>query len=74
MSLVRKQGPLFVLNDSQLSTKAKTTPIKNALYAEIYVEFIDAAKNPKYSNLTSLEKFNKVNEFAEKWLKDRNLL
>lgn len=71
MNILRKQGPLFVIMDQYLTTKGKNPPVKNALYADIYSEFLGACENPKYQNLTPLEKFNKVNEFAEKWLKDR---
>lgn len=72
MPIINKQGSLFVIDDSQISVKARTPAIKNGLYAAIYGEFLGAVENPKYSNLTSIEKFNKLNEFAEKWLKDRN--
>ena len=43
-------------------------------YEAIYTEFSGANYNADYANLTNLEKFQKVNEFANKWLDERGLL
>lgn len=71
MPIINKQGTLFVIDESKISQKARTPAVKNGLYAAIYSEFLGAVENPKYLHLTSIQKFNKLNEFAEKWLKDR---
>lgn len=71
MSILRRQGAMFVIDDKKLSPKARDIPVKNGLYAAVYEEFFGASENPKYKNLSTLQLFNKMNEFAEKWLKDR---
>ena len=70
-NLVYRQGSLFKLDQNQLPEKAKNNQVKNALYADIYVEFLEANKNPKYINLSIIEKLEAVNAFALKWLKDK---
>lgn len=61
----------FKIKDSELPSSARNTAVKNALYADVYVEFLGAINNPKYKNMTALEKMNTLNSFADKWLKDR---
>ena len=68
----RKSG-MFVLDISKLSPKANKTRLINSLYGAVYEEFRGAVNNPKYKHLTSLQKLNAVNEFAENWLKQRGL-
>jgi len=71
--LIYRQTNRFIINKAELKPKANTTEIRNALYAAIYDEFSGAVKNPKYRNLTSIEKMNKLNEFANNWLQKRGL-
>ena len=71
MSILRRQGRMFVIDDSKLTPKARDIPVKNGLYAAVYEEFLGASENPKYKHLSTLELFNTMNKFAEKWLKDR---
>lgn len=71
--IVNRRNKQFCIDTTQLSSKANNTDVINALYAAIYLEFRGASENPKYKHLTYLERFNKLNEFANKWLKDRGL-
>jgi hypothetical protein len=72
--IVYRQNKLFCIDKDNLSKKALKDDIINALYGAIYTEFSGAVYNDDYKNLTSLEKLNKLNEFANKWLSDRGLL
>lgn len=69
-----RQNNQFVIDSDLLSSKANTTAVINGLYAAAYLEFRGAVENPKYKDLTALEKMNKLNEFAHNWLKTRGLL
>jgi hypothetical protein len=73
MSLLYKYNGLFKINENELCTAANTMENKNALYAAIYTEFLNANKNPLYSDLTHRERLNKLNEFAKSWLIKRGL-
>lgn len=64
----------FVINSKLLSERANTPTVINALYAAVYLEFRGAVDNPKYKDLNTLEKMQKLNEFAHNWLKTRGLL
>lgn len=72
--LIYRKNKMFCVDKSELSSKAKKEDVISALYAAIYVEFSGANYNEDYKNLTPLEKLEKVNEFANKWLNDRGLL
>ena len=72
-TIIIRKNKLFCIDKSKLSQKACKEDILNALYAAIYNEFSGANYNDDYKNLTALEKLNKVNEFAHKWLSDRGL-
>ena len=74
MEVISKRSGYFVINESCLTVEARTPAIKNALYADVYVEFLGAVENPKYKDFTILERFNKLNEFATSWLKNRGYL
>lgn len=68
-TLVYRQNNMFKLDDTQLSTKAKATVVKNALYADIYIEFTDAQYNPKYATMNLVQRIQAVNDYAHNWLK-----
>lgn len=70
---IYRQNNKFIIDRELLSSKANKDNICNAIYAAIYSEFSGASKNKAYSHLTYIERFNKLNEFVEKWLKDRGL-
>lgn len=63
----------FVLDTTQLSSDAQRTDNMNALYVAVYDEFFGASENPKYSKLTPLQRIQKLNEFAGKWLREKGL-
>jgi hypothetical protein len=67
-TLIYRENKLFKINKELLPEKAKTNAVINALYAAVYLEFINADKNPKYKDMTSLDKINSVNNFALQWL------
>jgi hypothetical protein len=69
--LVFRQGSMFKIDLNQLPTKAKNNQVINALYADIYLEFLQANSNPKYARLTVAEKLQAVNTYATNWLKDK---
>lgn len=69
--VILRKNKLFIIDEEQLKPAARRPDILNALYAEMYTEFSGASKNPLYEKLTSLEKFNKLNEFAFNWLNKR---
>jgi len=68
-----RQTNQFVLDKTQLTSNAQRTENMNALYAAVYDEFFGASENPKYKNLTPLQKFERLNLYAEKWLKEKGL-
>lgn len=68
-----RQNRLFCIDDSQLSEKAKTLEVKNALYTAVAIEFRGAVEKDEYKNLTYSQKMDKLNIFANKWLEDRGL-
>jgi hypothetical protein len=74
MQIVYREGNYFKIDKKLLPKKSQTLEVINGLYAAIYDEFKGAVDNPKYQNLSYFEKMNKLNEFAEDWLRKRNLL
>lgn len=64
---------MFVIDKSQLETKAKKDDVCNALYGAIYREFAGAAKNPRYKGLDHKSMLEEVNSFAFNWLKEKGL-
>lgn len=64
---------MFIIDKKQLKPAAQKDDVCLALYAAIYKEFSGAVYSDDYSHLTSLEKMNKINEFAWKWLEQRGL-
>jgi hypothetical protein len=74
MNIINRNNHLFVIDITQLNAKGKKIQNKNALYAAIYDEFFGASENKKYKNLTNLDRFNKLNEFATEWLKEMGFL
>ena len=71
MNIFNHYNGRLVIDDNSLNPAAQNTMVKNALYAAIYSEFLGANKNEKYKKLNTLQRFNKLNEFATQWLKDR---
>jgi hypothetical protein len=74
MNVIYRQNHKFFVDESKLKPEARRSDICNALYAAIYLEFAGAHTNPDYSKLTPLEKMNKLNEYANTWLKERGLV
>lgn len=74
VQVILRKNKLFTIDQSVLKPIARTPQIINALYAELYHEFSGASYNPNYEKLTNLERFNKLNEFANTWLKARGYL
>jgi len=72
--VIYRQNKMFVIDREQLKPKARSDEICNALYAAIYTEFAGASENPDYKDLTNLEKFVKINTFANIWLQTRGLI
>jgi len=70
---IYRQNCHFIIDKDELKPVARKDTICNALYAAVYTEFSGASNNKNYSKLTNAEKLNKVNEFIEKWLKERGL-
>jgi len=70
---IYRQSCQFKLDKQLLKPEARRDNICNALYAAVYTEFSGASNNKIYSHLTNAEKLNKVNEFVDKWLKERGL-
>lgn len=73
-NIIYRQNKMFCIDKSKLSEKARSNDIINALYAAIYTEFIGASKSQYYKDLTPLERLDKVNEYANKWLSERGLV
>ena len=53
-TLIYRENKLFKINKELLPEKAKTNAVINALYAAVYLEFINADKNPKYKDIVPL--------------------
>ena len=70
-TLIYRQNRFFKINTDQLSTKANTPAVMNALYADLYIEFTDAQYNPKYMNMDLVTRMNAVNDYARNWLTDK---
>jgi len=73
-NIIYRKNKLFCIDKSKLKPQAQKNDVCTALYAAIYTEFAGANYNQNYMSLSPLEKLNKVNEFAIKWLDDRGLL
>ena len=74
VQVILRKNKLFMINQEVLKPSARKPDLINALYAEIYIEFSGANYNPSYEKLTNLERFNKLNEFANAWLKTRGYI
>lgn len=74
VQVILRKNKLFTIDAEALKPIARKPDIINALYAELYNEFSGANYNPSYKDLTNLERFNKLNEFANTWLKARGYL
>lgn len=72
-NIIYRKNKLFCIDKSKLSPKACKDEIINALYAAVYMEFSGANYNEEYKNLNFLERLDKVNQFANKWLAERGL-
>jgi hypothetical protein len=72
--VVYRKNKMFCIDKSKLKPEAQKNDIIVALYSAIYTEFSGASLNSDYKDLTSLERFERVNEFANNWLKKRGLI
>lgn len=72
--IIYRKNKMFCIDKSKLKPEAQKNDVTTALYAAIYTEFSGANYNKDYENLSSLEKFEKVNDFAVDWLNKRGLL
>lgn len=73
-NIIYRKNKMFCIDKTKLILEAQKNNIIMSLYAAIYTEFIGANYNQDYMNLSSLEKLNKVNEFANNWLTERGLV
>lgn len=73
-NIIYRKNKMFMIDKSKLKPAARKDDVCVALYAAIYQEFSGANYNQDYSNLTPLERMNKLNEFARNWLAERKLL
>lgn len=71
--LIIHKNKMFIIDKSKLKPIAKKEDIYQSLYAAIYLEFSGAEYNQDYNNFNYIERLNKVNEFAWKWLEERGL-
>lgn len=74
VQVIYRKNKLFIIDQDVLKPTARKPEILNALYAELYNEFSGANYHPNYEKLTNLERFNKLNEFANTWLKARGYI
>lgn len=72
--IIYRRNRMFCIDKSKLKPAAQKNDIMNALYAAIYKEFSGANYNSDYSNLTTIDRLEKVNQFAHSWLNERGLL
>lgn len=72
--IIYRKNKMFCIDKSKLKPEAQRTDVITALYAAIYTEFSGAINNQDYMYLTSLQRFDKLNEFAVDWLTKRGLL
>lgn len=73
-NIIYRKNKMFCIATDKLSKKANKPDVLLALYSAIYTEFSGANYNLEYKNLTSLEKLDKVNQFANQWLSERGLI
>jgi hypothetical protein len=74
MQIVYRKNSTFCIDETKIKEQFRTSSVINGLYAAIYEEFMGAIHNHKYSSLSSLEKFKKLNEFAYEWLNQRGFI
>lgn len=73
-NIIYRKNKMFMIDKTKLKPAARKDDVCVALYAAIYQEFSGANYNQDYSDLTPLERMNKLNEFARNWLAERKLL
>lgn len=73
-NIIYRKNKMFCIDKGKLKPEAQKNDVITALYAAIYTEFSGAIYNSDYKDLSNLEKFIKVNEFANDWLNKRGLL
>jgi len=73
-NIIYRKNKMFCIDKSKLKPAAQKNDVVTALYAAIYIEFSGASLNKDYKDLTSLERFAKLNAFAIDWLNKRGLL
>lgn len=73
MDVIKYSNVGFVILESAIVPQARTVDVKNALYVALYNEFLGASKNPKYQDLTVLERVQKLNDYAKDWLKQKGI-
>lgn len=71
--LIYRQNKMFCIDKDLLKPAARKDDVCNALYAAIYTEFSGAVYNADYKDLSNLQRLEKINEFAWKWLEQRGL-
>jgi len=69
--IIKRRNRLFKIDTKLLDARANNPATMNALYAAIYDEFKGAVHKPEYKNLTPKDRMEKLNEFANSWLKER---
>jgi hypothetical protein len=64
---------MFKIDNEYIKPEHRTSSVINSLYAAVYDEFRGASRNEKYKDLTYEQRMAKLNQFAEKWLRDKGL-
>ena len=72
--IIYRKNKMFCIDKSKLKPEAQKNDVIIALYAAIYTEFSGAVYNADYKDLSTVERFDKVNEFANNWLIKRGLI
>lgn len=72
--IIYRKNNLFIIDKDQLLDKPGKEETVLALYSAIYKEYLGAVEQDKYKSMTSVERFNSINEFANNWLKSRGFI
>lgn len=70
-TLIYRENRFFKIDEKQLPKKANTPAVINALYADLYLEFMNANYSFKYKNMDLITRIKAVNDYALNWLKQK---
>jgi len=71
MPVIYRSNKMFSIDNEFIKPEHRNSSVINSLYAAVYDEFKGASRNDKYKKLTYEQRMAKLNEFAEKWLRDK---